>query len=79
LTSLTMRLLCFLLYPPQWSNGSQWARASSLSRLHDRRHTTFGRTPLDKWSAQRRDLYRTTQISKENSQYQYASGRRPTP
>ena len=25
------------------------------------RHTTFGRTPLDEWSARRRDLYLTTQ------------------
>jgi len=24
-----------------------WVRASSLSRLHDHRHTTVGRTPLD--------------------------------
>jgi len=24
------------------------------------RHTTFGRTPLDEWSAWRRDLYLTT-------------------
>ena len=29
------------------------------SRSHSR-HTTFGRTPLDKWSARRRDLYLTT-------------------
>ena len=29
--------------------------------LHDHtRHTTLGRTPLDKWSARRRDLYLTT-------------------
>ena len=26
-----------------------------------RRHTTLGRTPLDEWSARRRDLYMTTQ------------------
>jgi len=25
----------------------QWARASSLPRLHDHRHTAFGRTFLD--------------------------------
>ena len=27
---------------------------------HTRRRTTFGRTPLDEWSARRRDLYLTT-------------------
>jgi hypothetical protein len=44
----------------QWRNSPPWARASSLSRLHDHRHTTLGRTPLDEWSARRRDLYLTT-------------------
>ena len=38
----------------------QWARASSLSRIHDHtqthHHTTLGRTTLDEWSARRRDL-----------------------
>jgi len=43
--------------------------ATALSELqppHDRgfmitlRHTTLGRTPLDEWSARRRDLYLTT-------------------
>jgi hypothetical protein len=29
------------------------------SQSHSIRHTTFGRTPLDEWSAQRRDLYLT--------------------
>ena len=38
------------------------ARASSLSRFlhHTQRRTTVGRTPLDEWSARRRDLYLTT-------------------
>ena len=36
-----------------------WARTSSLTRFldHTRRLTTVGRTPLDEWSARRRDLY----------------------
>jgi len=33
-------------------NKDSWA--------HQVRHTTLGRTPLDKWSARRRDLYLTT-------------------
>jgi hypothetical protein len=29
------------------------------------RYTTLGRTPLDEWSARRRDFYLTTQLSQE--------------
>jgi hypothetical protein len=62
---------------------------------HDRgftitlRHTSLGRTPLDEWSARRRDLYliphdthkRQTSIPQRDSnpQSQQANGRRPTP
>ena len=40
----------------------QWAMASSFTRFldHTQRRTTVGRTPLDEWSARRRDLYLTT-------------------
>jgi len=40
----------------------QWARASSFTRFldHTQRRTTVGRTPLDKWSTHRRDLYLPT-------------------
>jgi len=43
-------------------NSAQWARASSFTRFlnHIQRSTTAGRTPLDEWSALRRDLYLTT-------------------
>jgi hypothetical protein len=63
--------------------------ASSFSRFrdHTQRHTTVGRTPLDEWSARRRDLYLTnTQHNKHpcsrrdsNPQSQQANGWRPTP
>ena len=43
-----------------WCNSPLWARACSLSRLNDHKHSTLGRTPLDEWWAQRRDLYLTT-------------------
>jgi len=56
---------------------------------HTKRRTTVGRTPLDEWSARRRDLYlkthntHNTQISMprrdSNPQSQQASGRRPMP
>jgi hypothetical protein len=40
----------------------QWARVSSFTRFldHTQRPTTVGRTPLDEWSARRRDLYPST-------------------
>ena len=71
-----------------WRCGPTRARASSLLRLldHIQRRTTVGRTPLDEWSARRRDLYLTThnrQTSRplwnSNPQSQQARGRRPTP
>ena len=44
-------------WPPPYSRGF-------LSFLdHTQRHTTVGRTPLDEWSARRRDLYLTTHNS----------------
>ena len=48
--------------PPLWRCGPKRAMASSFLRFldHTKRRTTFGRTPLDEWSACRRDLYLTT-------------------
>ena len=45
-----------------WRNSPQWVRASSFMTFlgHTQRRTTVDRTPLDKWSARRRDLYLTT-------------------
>ena len=45
-----------------WRDSPQWTRASSFTRFldHTQRSTTVGRTPLDEWSACRRDLYLTT-------------------
>ena len=50
------------LFVCSWRDSPQWARASSFTRFLDptQRRTTFGRTPLDEWSARRRDLYLTT-------------------
>ena len=47
-----------------WPNSPQWAKASSFTRFldHTQLRTTFSRTPLNKWSARRRDLYLTTHI-----------------
>jgi len=45
-------------FPPFWRNSPQWAKASSFTRFLDQkqRRTTVSRTPLDEWSARRRDL-----------------------
>ena len=69
-----------------------WTRASPFTRFldHTQRRTTVGRTPLDKWSARRRDLYLTTHTKlttdkrpclwwDSNPQSQQVSGRRSTP
>jgi len=44
------------------SHPTQRARTSSFTRFldHTQRRTTIGRTPLDEWSARRRDFYLTT-------------------
>ena len=72
-----------------WRNSLQRARASSFTRFldHTQRRTTVGRTPLDVWSARRRDLYFTARNTHKthlcprrdsNPQSQQVSGRRPT-
>jgi len=44
-----------------WRCGPTRAMTSSYTRFldHTQRRTTVGRTPLDEWSARRRDLYLT--------------------
>ena len=49
--SLTLRLLVSYIY---------MEHLFLMSLDHTRRRTTVGRTPLDEWSARRRDLYLTT-------------------
>ena len=63
--------------------------ASSRTRFldHIKLRATVGRTPLDEWSARRRDLYLTTLTTDKhpsprwdsNPRSQEVSGRRPTP
>ena len=52
----------FLAFFPLWRCCPTRARASSFLRFlyHPQRRITVGRTPLDEWSARRRDLYLTT-------------------
>jgi len=51
--------LCIFLF---CRNSPEWTRTSSFTRFldHTQWHTTVGRTPLDEWSARRRDLYLKT-------------------
>jgi len=44
------------------ATAPQWATASSFNRFldHTQQHTTVSRTPLEEWSARRRDLNPTT-------------------
>ena len=56
------------------------AMASSFTRFldHTQRLTTFGRTPLDEWSAPRRDLYLTTHNTHKRQTSMLPAGFEPT-
>jgi hypothetical protein len=60
----------FFLFGPD--SPPHWPRASWFTRfpVHTQRRTTVGRSPLDEWSARRRDLYLTT----HNTHNIHASG-----
>jgi len=55
-TNMLLQFDCF------WRDSPQRARAFSFTRFldHTQGRTTVGRTPLEEWSARRRDLYLTT-------------------
>ena len=55
-----MRLCRRISYTAQQSVVCQGLLIIEASRSHWLRHTTFGRIPLDEWSARRRVLYLTT-------------------
>jgi len=87
LSVVSFRFIFFFL----WPCGPTRALAFSFLRFidHTQRRITVGRTPLDEWSACRRDLYltahnthtRQTSMPRwgSNSRSQKASGRRSTP
>jgi len=64
---------CIILF--LWRCDPTRVMAFSLSKLldHAQRRTTVGRTPLDEWSARRRDLYLTTH-NIHNRQHVHAPG-----
>jgi hypothetical protein len=53
-----IKFLIFLI----WHDSPPWVMASSFTRFldHTQRRTIFRRTPLDEWSARRRDFHLTT-------------------
>jgi hypothetical protein len=62
-----------------WLCSPARAMASSSIRFLDHtRHATVGRTPLDKWSARRRDLYLTTHITHNRQISMSPVGSEPT-
>ena len=63
-SSLLFQLLHFTTLFFLWRCDPTRVMASSFLRFldHTQRRTTVGRTPLDEWSARRRDLYLTTNI-----------------
>ena len=63
-----------------WRCGPTRAMASSFTRFldHTQRHTTVGKTPLDEWSARRRDLYLTTHNTHNRQTSMPTAGFEPT-
>ena len=91
-----IRLWHCMSFPVNWTFFFLWpccptrAMAPSFMKSldHTQRRITVGRTPLDEWSACRKDLYLTTHNTHNkqpcprwdsNPRSQQASGRRPTP
>ena len=63
-----------------WRCDPTWVMASSFLRFldHTQRRTTVGRTPLDEWSARRRDLYLTTHNTHNRQSFMPPVGFEPT-
>ena len=70
----------FCLFVCFWRNSPQWTRASSFTTFinHTQRRTRDGRTPLDEWSALRRDLYLTTCNTHNRLTFMSSVGFEPT-
>jgi len=69
-----------VVFFPLWRCGPTRAMASSFFRFldHTQRHITVGRTPLDEWSARRRDLYLTTHNTRNRQTSMPQVGFEPT-
>jgi hypothetical protein len=91
LSSTAALFVCLFVFGATAPPPPNWAGASLFTRFLDytQRRTTVDRSPLDEWSARRRDLYLKTQTLttdrqtcprwESSHQSQDASSRRPTP
>ena len=72
--------VCLLVIGAKAPSPPQWDRASSFTRFldHTQRRTTSGKTPLDGWSARRRDLYLTTHNTQNIQIFMTPVGFEPT-
>jgi len=75
--------LTFYIVSPQfvsWRSGPTRTMASSFLKFLDytRRRSTVGRSPLDEWSACRRDLYRTSHYINKRQASRPPAGFEPT-
>ena len=63
-----------------WRDSPQLARVSSFPSFldHTQRRTTVGRTPLDEWSARRRDLWHTWHTRHSQQTFMTPVGFEPT-
>ena len=70
----------FCLFVYFWRDSPQLAMASSFTRFldHIQWRTTVGRTPLDAWSARRRDLYLITHNDHNRQTSMHPEGFEPT-
>ena len=76
---LCVRMLQTILFVP-WRCGPTRTMASSFTRFldHTQLRITVGRTPLDEWSARRRNLYLTTHNTHNRQKSMLPVGLEPT-
>ena len=70
----TQFVCLFLVQQPPVGRGPSFTRFLD----HTKRRTTVGRTPLDEWSARRRDLYLTTHNTHNRQTSMFPTGFEPT-
>jgi len=70
--------VCFWRDSPPPPQSGPWPPYSRGFVDHTQRRTTVGRTPLDEWSARRRDLYQTTHNIHNRETSIHAVGFEPT-
>jgi len=70
----------YLIFYFLWCRGPTRAKASSALRSldHIQRRTTVDTSPLDEWSARRRDLYLTTCNTQKRETSMFTAGFKPT-